>query len=182
VQRAVELLRGQVRGAVALRRELSALSGISEVKHMLAAYFREQDHVLKVRSSLQLLHRLSFAVGADGTPAAGSLRLRSAVEDLRLDDAMHPIAELEVWHDCCSGQVELPVALLEEMRVLFSPGSAASRVGAPGAGREEVLAAARVAMNRWRAFMNTEASPAQGRVCRVVLRSYRLLWEANGGG
>ena len=54
IQNAVKFLRSGTHGAFALRRELSALSGISEVKRTLATYFSEQDHVLKVRSVARL--------------------------------------------------------------------------------------------------------------------------------
>jgi hypothetical protein len=90
---------------------------------------------------------------------------------------MHPIAELEVWHDVCSAQVQMSESQTDEMQRLFAPGSPAARLGVDATDREAQRAAAKDAMVRWRSFMITEASPAQARVCRVVLRSYQLIWE-----
>ena len=73
VQRAVTAVRGGAKGAVSIRRQLSALSGIAEVKQTLAKYFREQDHVLKVRSVLDSLRRLSLRAGRDRLDRARAL-------------------------------------------------------------------------------------------------------------
>lgn len=78
----------------------------------------------------------------------------------------------------------MPEGHLEEMRRLFAPGTLASRVGigpttaGDPTSAEAVRAAAKDAMGRWRAFMVNQASPAQARVARVVLRSYQLAWAA----
>lgn len=176
VERAVELLRGGARGAFALRRELAALSGIAEVKRALGALFSQQDHVLKVRSALEALRRLTFPAGEPAPP--GLAGFRAELEALRLDPVMHPIAELEVWHEACTGRLTMPAELMDEMRRLFARGSAATRLGAGSSDPEALREAAMQAMIRWRSFMNTEASPAQGHACRVVLRSYQLIWES----
>jgi GTPase Era involved in 16S rRNA processing len=174
LQRAVSFARGGAVGAAALRRQLSAASGIAEVKRTLAKYFSEQDHVLKVRSVLELLRRLSFArEGAD----VGLARFAAEVESLRLDPVMHPVDELEVLHDCLTGRVALPDDLLGEVTRVLSTGSVASRLGAPPDDREAAATAAKEGLLRWRTFMNTEADPAQARVARVMLRTYQLMWK-----
>lgn len=170
---AVGFARSGVTGAVALRRQLSGISGIAEVKRTLSKYFREQDHVLKVRSVLDLLRRMSYEPGDRAMMA----RFASNVEALRLDPVMHPVAELEVLHDCCTGHVHLPEGSLVEITRLLSPGSTASRLGVAGDDPEALAAAARDGMVRWRTFMVTEADPGQARVARVLLRSYQLLWK-----
>jgi hypothetical protein len=144
---------------------------------MLNTYFHEHDHLLKVRSAVDILDRLSYGHGKDDGRGA-LLRLRSGVEALRLDPVMQPVAELEVWHDCCSGRVQLPGEYLEDMRRLFAPGTPANRLGLDTADPAQVREAARAAMARWRTFMVSEAAPVQARVARVVTRSYQLLWEA----
>jgi hypothetical protein len=175
VERAADFLRAGTAGAVALRRELSILSGISEVKRTLIAHFRDQDHVLKVRSALETLRQASY--GSDGASAAALGKLRSAVEALRLDAAMHPINELEVWHECNTGRIELSEGRVEELRRLFSPGSPQTRLGVDTESTEELKEVAKQGMVRWRSFMVNEATPSQAKVCRVVMRSYQLLWE-----
>ncbi len=176
IAKAVALLRSGTTGAVGLRRQLSALAGIAEVKRTLTNYFRDQDHVLKARSALDVLRKLSFSPTGNGSREALE-RLRSDVEALQLDPVMHPILELETLHDCCTGKVELAEESLAEIRRLFAPGSIQTRLGVASSEPDVLLDAARQAMGRWRTFMVTEASPAQARVARVVLRSYQLAWE-----
>jgi hypothetical protein len=173
LRRAVEFSRNGTAGAVAIRRQLSGVSGIAEVKRTLARYFREQDHVLKVRSVLDLLRKLSFSRAGD----PGMARFAAAVEALRLDPVMHPVDELEVLHDCCTGRTGLPEEALAEVTRLLSPGSTASRLGTAPDDRAAAIAVARDGMVRWRTYMVTEADPAQARAARVVLRSYQLIWK-----
>jgi 50S ribosome-binding GTPase len=175
IQRALAFLRGGVTGAVALRRELSSSSGIAEVKRTLATYFHEQDHVLKVRSALDVLERLTYTeVEQQDTP--GLVRFRGNVEKLRLDPAMHQVNELQAWHDCCTGRVHLEPEQLAEVERLFAPGTAARKLGSPGTDPSELREAAKESMVRWRGFMVTNADPSQAKLARVVLRSYQQLW------
>ena len=157
---AVEFLRGGgAAGAAAVRRELASISGIAEVKRMLASYFREQDHVLKVRSALELLRRLSYARAA-GAEAAALVDLRTKVDALKLDPAMHPIAELELLHDGATGALALPDELMAEMRRVLGRGNVQTRLAIQGEECDDsVRSAAQEGMIRWRRFMNTEASP-----------------------
>src|ERR1039458_1933861 len=127
-QTAVKFLKNGTHGAFALRRELSALSGIAVVKRTLATYFSEQDHVLKVRSVLDALNRLTFA-HLEGPESVALRHFRDQVDELRLDPVMHPIAELEAWHSCCTGRAKLPPATPHEGARLFAPGTAGSRLG-----------------------------------------------------
>jgi len=176
VQRAVASLRQGTSGAGALRRELSALSGIAGVKQTLLSYFREHDHVLKVRSVLNQLDRLAFE--PSGTAPDGTLRrLRADVEALRLDPVMQPVAELEAWHDCSTERASFGADVLDELRRLFAPGSTAGRIGAASDDPAVVASVARDGMVRWRTFLVTEAAPAEAKVARVALRSYQLAWE-----
>jgi hypothetical protein len=172
VEVAVEHVRNGAQGAVAVRRELADRSGVAGVKLTLDTYFRRQDHVLKVRSVLDVLDRLTYGAGAD----RGLGAFRSQIEALRLDPVMHPVAELEAWHDCCTGRADLPQESVEELRRLFAPGTAAGRVGAERDDPAAVAEAAKEAMVRWQAFLVTDASPAQAKVARVARRSYQLLW------
>jgi len=177
IQRAVAFLRqGAGVGAGPLRRHLSALSGVADVKRMLTAYMHEQDHVLKVRSALSQLHRLSFE-SPEGAEARWFRALRSDVESLRLDPVMHPVAEVEAWHDCCTGRATLPPAMAEEAQRLFTPGPVARRLGLNPPADSDPAGVAREGMARWRTYLVTGAGPAEAKVARVVLRSYQLAWE-----
>jgi hypothetical protein len=175
------LREGSRKGAAEVRRDLSSRSGIAEVKRMLSTYFREHDHVLKVRSALETLRRLSYRSpgAADTGGSAHLLRLRSDVDALTLDPVMHPIAELEILHDAATGKLEMPPGMIEEMRLLLAPGSSATKVGVPEGDAGAIREACRDGMVRWRSFMNTEATPGQARACRIVMRSYQIMWEAH---
>jgi hypothetical protein len=164
-------------GAASIRRHLAATSGIAEVKRMLVAYFREQDHVLKVRSALELLRRLSYAP-ARGAEATALIDLRAKTDALKLDPAMHPVAELELLHDAASGALALPDELMVEMRRVLGRGTPQTRLATRSEERAALRDAAQAGMIRWRRFMNSEASPRQARACRVVMRSYQILWQA----
>jgi Dynamin family len=175
---AVKAFREGVSGATALRRELTNASGIGAVKNTLTTHFREQDHVLKVRSALEVLRRLSFSEHGQASPQALA-SLRSDVEALRLDPVMHPIDELEALHSVNTGQVQLSDELAQDMRRLFTPSGAQTRLGAAAGDPQALRDAARAGIARWRTFM-LKATPAQAHVCRVVVRSYQLLWKAAG--
>jgi hypothetical protein len=175
IQRAVGFLRDGVAGAVALRKELSSASGIAEVKRTLATYFHEQDHVLKVRSALEILERLTYT-NVDEKDRPGLIRFRGMVEKLQLDPAMHQVNELQAWHECCTGRVSIQPDQLTEVERLFAPGTTARKLGHPGADSAELLEAAKESMVRWRGFMVTHADPNQAKLARVVLRSYQQLW------
>jgi hypothetical protein len=171
VEQAVSLIRGGTAGAVSLRRELSVKSGISGVKQALNTNFREQDHVIKVRSALRALDR----VGSDryGDPQLAALR--AGTEELRLDPMLHPVAELEAWNDCCNGKVVFEVERLEELGRLFRPGRIATRLGASEG--DSLTDVARERLTDWQRFLVTEATPAQASVARTVRRSYQLIWS-----
>jgi GTPase Era involved in 16S rRNA processing len=175
VQNAVKFLRQGAHGAFALRRELSGLSGISEVKRTLATYFSEQDHVLKVRSALDWLNRLTFT-HVEGPAAAGLRQFRDQVEELRLDAVMHPVAELEAWHSCCTGRAKLSPGQLEEVSRLFAPGTPGSRLGLDNEDRPAMRQACQEAMVRWQKFI-VASSPNEAKVARTVRRTYQLLWK-----
>jgi hypothetical protein len=176
VQNAVKFLKNGTHGAFALRRELSALSGIAVVKRTLATYFSEQDHVLKVRSVLDALNRLTFA-HLEGPESVALRHFRDQVDELRLDPVMHPIAELEAWHSCCTGRAKLPQATLDEVARLFAPGTPGSRLGLDNDDRPAMRQACQDAMVRWQTYIVTEASPTEAKVARTVRRTYQLLWK-----
>lgn len=175
IQRAVASLRDGTAGAVALRRELSAASGIAEVKRTLATYFHEQDHILKVRSAFDVLERLTYSTVPE-SEMAPIRQFRGLIEKLRLDPAMHQVNELQAWHDCCTGRVTADPDQLAEVERLFTPGTTARKLGVSSGEATDLVAVAKNSMVRWRAFMVTNADPNQARLARVVLRSYQQLW------
>ena len=88
--------------------------------------------MLKVRSALEILERLTYT-SVDEKDRPGLVRFRGMVEKLRLDPAMHQVNELQAWHDCCTGRVNIDPDQLTEVERLFAPGTAARKLGHPGA-------------------------------------------------
>lgn len=173
---ALDAVEGDARGAIQIRRELSARSGIAGVKRTLVQTFATRDHVLKVRSVLDELVRLSYT---DVGNLAVQHRLRAAVEEIKLDAVMHPVAELEAWHGVCTGRITVDNDTRDELRRLFTAIGPAARCGLSGdAPPEAVRDHARARMAAWRTFMVTKATPDEAHLARTVMRSYRLLWDA----
>jgi len=176
LSRATELIRGGLKGASALRRELSQLSGIANLKRTLLAQFHERASLLKVRSALDRLHDLSFTHLGDGVDLEPLEALRSDVEALRLSPGMHDIAEMEAGYECATGLVPLPARLLEEARCLFGPGTVGERLGVDDADLDALARCAEQGMARWQSVLATTGSPAAGRVARTAHRTYQLIW------
>lgn len=175
LSRAIELIRAGLKGASALRRELSKLSGVASLKRTLLAQFQERASLLKVRATLERLEELSFGLGGDTDPEL-SESLRSDVEALRLSPLMHALAEMEAGYECAAGLVPLPPALLAEVDCLFGPGTLAQRLGLGDNDAASVAEGAEAAMARWQCVLATTGSPAVRRVARTVHRSYQLAW------
>jgi GTP-binding protein EngB required for normal cell division len=175
IRQAVAAAGSGVTGATALRRALSGLSGIAQVKALLMEYFGRKDHLLKARSAFAVAERVSYWTGDALEPDAPG-RLRARLEQLRLDPMMHPLKELDAWQECRAGQVNLEPDIQEEVDRLFEQGTLAARVGVGEGDLEAVVQAAAAGIRRWRAFMTTRANPAQAGVARVVIRSYELVW------
>jgi hypothetical protein len=179
IERALAYAREGDSSATRLRQRLAGLSGIAEVRRAVTSLFNAKDDVLKVRSVLDLLYRLSYR-NREGADPRLLLELRSKVEGLRLDPSMHRVAELEAWHAVCSGKITLPEALRLDLQRLVAPASAAARLGVGEGDPDAMRQAAIAAMNRWRAFMVSDADPAQAGLARVVLRSFQLAHAAAG--
>jgi hypothetical protein len=175
IKRAVGFIRDGVSGAIPLRRELSGVSGIAQVKKSLNRFLGPQDHVLKVRSVVETLQRIAYA--ADGGQRRDMQAFLADIEELRLDPALHPVFELEALHRCYVGKVQLSAEQLAEMAQLFAAGTAANRLGLAEVSQAELATAAQAGMNRWQTFRVTRADPGQAAVARVVIRSYQILWK-----
>jgi hypothetical protein len=177
IRRSVAMAATGVSGATALRRALSEMSGIAKVKGLLAEYFGRKDHLLKARSAVAVAERVSYWT-ADAVDPEAPGRLRTRLEQLRVDPTMHPLNELDAWQECRSGHVNLDPDMQEEADRLFEQGTLAARVGVAEGDLEAVAQAAAAGIKRWRTFSNTRATPAQAGVARVVIHSYELIWSA----
>lgn len=173
VRLAVALVQKGTVGATALRRELGDASGIRSVKQSLGDLVGERDYVLKTRSALAALNRIAYRAEL-GQNAA--MALRNDIDRVRTSAVMQPIAEIEAWQAVLGGRIALPPELHEDLRALVTPGGLAGRLRAESADADELRAATKAALVRWRTFLNAEATPAQQTVARTVLRSYQFIW------
>jgi hypothetical protein len=141
----------------------------------VAELFGDQEHVLKVRSALAALNRLSYRWSSDPRDAKA---IRDDLDALRTAPQMQPIAEIEAWHAVSSGLVSLPDEMRADLRRLLAPGSARHKLGCPDADDAAAQGIAKEALVRWRVFLNTEANPQQQAIARTALRSYQLIWSS----
>lgn len=169
---AVELCREGPCGAGSLRRALSERSGIGGLRAVIEENFRGKGEGLKVRSAVQALEHLCWVGPTD--PDAGALgRLADDLERLRLEPAMHMLAEAEALALCTTGAADLPDDVAEDVRRMAEGVSLAERLGIETADRLPARRAALEGVGRWRTRA-VAASPVEARVARIMLRSYAL--------
>ena len=148
--------------------ELVRRSGLDELRSVLATQFTERRDLLKARSALLAI---DLVLTREPRPAAAPL----TAEVERILAGAHEFAELRLLSTLRSGAIRLPAEVLDEAERLLGGegGSVASRLGCePGAGYDELRAAALDAVTRWQ---RRAESPMSGRavsdVARVVVRS-----------
>lgn len=148
--------------------ELVRRSGLDELRAVLASQFTERRDLLKARSALLAV---DLVLTREPRPAAAPL----ASEVERILAGAHEFAELRLLAQLRTGRLGLPAdALAEAERLLGGDGgSAAARMGlAPGAGSQEVTAAALDAVARWqRRAESPMSSRAASDFSRLVVRS-----------
>ncbi len=143
-------------GAVALRKHLVNRSGHQVVDAHIGELFEANAAALKATAALEHLETLAWRVGADwGTT------LRDRIEALRLDPVLHVVAELAALRQVRRRDVVLPASLADELVELVSTPMAARAGTAAG-------------LRRWQAHANSDVSPMEAQVARVVIRSYEI--------
>lgn len=180
---ALDLLQAGPLPASALVQLLRERSGIDRLRRLLGEAFATNADALKASHALAALERLAYTPPEPGSEARWSV-LRSEIEEIRLDKAMHRLNEIRAVNDWASGAVALPGPLEADLRRLTSGSDAEGRLGvSPGAEPEDVRAAAAAGASTWKAFGNGGgSSPAQRWLADVATRSYELLWLGAAGG
>ena len=148
--------------------ELVRRSGLDELRTVLATQFSERRDLLKARSALLAV---DLVLTREPRPSAAPL----AAEVERILAGAHEFSELRLLSTLRAGAVKLPPDALEEAERLLGGdgGSAAARLGlAPGAGPDELRAAALDAVSRWqRRAESPMSSRAVSDAARLVVRS-----------
>ena len=164
----VVLIRAGFTDPTPLAHELARRSGLDALLAMLACHFLARAEVLKARTALVGVENLLRA-----SPREGSGHLMAALE--RLEVNAHEFRELRLLATLRTVGSSLgPGWALEAERLIGGAGTAAAlRLGLePDAAPEEIAAAARECLRRWRVLSeNPLTDPAGQEVCRVVMRS-----------
>jgi hypothetical protein len=164
IRLATSLLRQGTRNPAELSGELVASSGLRDLRKVLTTQFTERRDLLKARSALVALERVTRADD------------RGLARDLeRITAGAHEFAELRLLSALRSGAVALPKPLVREAeRLLGDDGGAAPvRLGLPAeADPRATRTAALEALRRWHEHAE---NPAFGRraadACRVLVRT-----------
>jgi hypothetical protein len=157
-----------------LVRLLVAASGFPRLTQTVQETFRGRTDAIKAGWALS---RLESLAGHVGSPADREV-LRDAVQRVVQEPAYHRLRLLDVAQRVATGTVVLPEAWEAELTRLAVSDDARWVLGLPGAHPDEVCAAALAAANRWRAYANAGATPAQARVAQVAHRGFHLLSQS----
>lgn len=170
VRVAIDLIRtGEVTTSQQLSDRLVDLSGLGELRRVLATLFVDRADVLKSRSCLLAVERLCLERGVD----AGAERVLAELE--RIMASAHPFNELVTLAALRSGWVTGPPGTLGELeQVLGAHGTAsAARLGLPAAASaDDVRSAGLAQLGRWqRLAENPLTAHDLATAIRVAIRS-----------
>jgi hypothetical protein len=158
-------------GTGELVRRLLAASGFPRLRATLDSAFRWRSDAIKAGWALTRLDRLAGHTAERRDRAA----LRDAVEQVLREPAYHRLRLLEVAQRVATGAVPLPEPWEQELTRLATSEDPREILRLPGAGPDELAAAALEAAHRWRVYAVAGGGPAQARVAQVAHRGFYLL-------
>ena len=158
-------------GTGELVRRLVAASGLPRLRATLDQTFRWRSDAIKAGWALARLDRLAGRTGDRRDREA----LRDTVEQVLREPAYHRVRLLEVAQRVATGVVPMPVEWEQELTRLATSDDPRWILRMPGAGPDELAAAALEAANRWRVYAVAGAGPAPSRVALVAHRGFHLL-------
>ena len=181
VERAIALVREGHRSTTALSEALRLESGINPLRQLARATFTAHADVLKAGWALAALERVAFSLDP-ATHADARADLLDELEEISIEAPMHRLAELRILQELGAGRIDLPDALVADLRRVTSSSDPAAAVGlGADAGPEDVRAAAAAGAHRWKSFGNdSRTSPNQRWAAEVAAKTYELLWAAGG--
>ena len=171
----VALIRGGINDPTELAHELARRSGLGQLLQTIEELFQTRADALKARAAVVGLEALLRR--ADSYAAAA---LAGAME--RLQSGAHEFRELKLLARLRTGGAGLTPGLSAEAERLVGgrgTGAALRLDLLPDAGVEEINAAARSSLDRWRLIAeNPFTEPSALDACRVVIRSCEGLLAA----
>ena len=156
IRTALEAVDAGASGAAAVRIHLQTRSGHAAVEAHIVELFESNAPALKATAALDDLEAIAWAAGGDW-----GAELRDRIETLRLEPELHVLAELETLRQVRRGDVSLDDALAEQLVALFAT-PAPERRPDP------------VRLREWQTYANSDISPAEAHIARVVVRSYQI--------
>jgi hypothetical protein len=159
-----------------LVRTLVAASGFPRLRRSLEHAFRWRADAVQAGWALSRLARIA----GQADRAHDRELLREAVEGVLQEPEYHRLRLLEVAQLVCTGAVELPDPMEQELTRLALSGDPGWVLGLPAASPQQLAAAALEAATRWRVYAVGGASPAQSRVALVAHRGFYLLSQRVG--
>ena len=175
-QRCIDAILDGRGDVAALRRELAALTGVDQLRGFLDDLFARRADVLKAANGLAELDQLALAAEPDERAW-----LARAVERVRLDPAMRPLATTWAFAQVAARGTDLPAELAEDLRRVALGGDAPEMLGLPrDADPESLRAAAAGGSDRWRRFANETGGSEQQRIADVMCQQYAALWQLAG--
>ncbi len=171
----VEAIRtDQADSATELAELLIRVSGLQELRSLLASHFRARAQALKGRSALASLRVCAREIAIQNP--AGARRMVSEIE--KVESSIHAFAELRLVHLMLTGTLRLSTRERTELELLTGEGTAAERCGLPADAsvsqiRDHVL-------NRIAHWRQRIASPLSTRdaveAFEIVARSYEGIY------
>lgn len=161
---------GTVRDATELSRLLVEVSGLGELKRLVAEHLMPRAMVLKARTVLVVLRDVARRL-APGDEE-GAARIETAVE--RLEAGAHELAELRLAHLALTGSVSFDADELAEIERLTRGGPAAALLDLPADTPADGLRTGLLAaIDRWRTRAEDPvADPLTRDAARTLARTY----------
>jgi hypothetical protein len=167
---AVDRIRsGAASNAPALAAALVDVSGIGEIRKLLATRFLPRARVLQARGVLAGLRSLARAA-ATADPETS----RSLSDELeRIEATSSDLSDLRLLHLSVAGVARLTDAESLEVRRLILGSDYCSRLDMPGVGADDARAAALEGIERWRSrAADPRNDPATVEACELAARAY----------
>lgn len=160
---------GRIGTAGELARELVAVSGLPELRRLLAGHFMARAVGLKARTALAGLRDLAVQ------EVGGDQPLLRAVEEV--EAGSHELAELRLVHLVLAGATRFDEQERDEALRVTGSGGAVTRLGLdPDAPGDAQVAAALAGVERWRQRRSHPlVDPATAEACDAMARSYEGL-------
>ena len=170
-----EIQDGRSTTAAEMSAYLVAVSGLTDIRALIAERFLPRARVLQSRAALAALRGLARSLGVEDVAAA--LRLEAEVE--RVESSVLEFSQLRLQHLVLSGIVALSTDQRVDVDTMLRPGaSVGERVGlTTNTAAASITAAALEAIDRWRTFAAEPLNDsARAEVCEVMARCYEAVY------